>query len=1702
MPPISFENFLYTFALNIFVSLLVAFALLAYGFNDIDLIMSVSEPQAKKCSDVPVGDHVDVPQHDGTSTDRSDVPRTQSFHSSKKQSGSSTASTSMEKVQSETITQEIMEKSLSVLGHNSQGQVVFSCSTLKGLGLVDISKLSGYKFLQKIILDGNKLKSLDALRPLEFLVYLSASDNMLTDACFDCLLSCSANLEHLQLDKNQLRSLNGLHKLPYLINFSASGNEIHELVAENFSTIKSLMRVQLRENKIQHVEPHTFSGSQGIRLLDLSHNQIEDMLFTSYITENLESLYLSDNKVTRVGSSLSQCQSLVLLDLKNNLLDTVEELQNICPAPGLRKLYVTGNPFKETTKELTASITDCKLSRSEVIMDDTLVPQGTQTILSMGSTRKKIKSPNLPYAALTARHTYGRIRSVVAAANVVNIPLNTDKLGELHRMPLETQARLRILNILPQLTILNGVLVTPEDVARSVAYFEAEVPYFPADSTESCPADCNIPKRCLTDEGSDKSVTQELRTPPNLNRSTPSVDSRIISMYVFPLFRCNLTGDIVTFFFLSCFCIDLFLWREKQLARMGGKRPREDEMRFSGEAWISGNFTGTHQQQLPRYFCPLCFSSEMEKPVLFHPMSNSPRSCLACQNCVRFLQRIGEQQELEIECAVCNNRRVSIADLNADREATEKELLNCNNFCAAVNNNPTGRPCGACEHGKAQNYCLQCGFALCTGCKDSMHSQKCFQHHTVVPTSEVLSIPEKCEEHPGQTKDLFCKACRCTGCVLCCFSGKHRGHEAAPVCEVAAMTTECVANAIRSSKEMASSARDRKEQLHQCRRSFQKAVKSRQLCISESFEQMRKALDEREAELQNELQDSTQLLLSNFDCHAQLCDDIEQRCSKDTESFSALLGGGESVLAHILVPFQHNDSTQQRLRLKNMDSVSRWIDKTENMRIKNDFDNVLGKFSLRRSDQTAEEYDKFLDRLRSLGQIVYSSDCLGVNREKNSSSAVLQIISPASSYVAMHKRSRLVVQPKVGTSVSKSIGVTLFKCDRGPSQTGGYLSAWPAGKSKSKLLNRLDCLFSPVHSYYLAHKLIALCISSTTRNLRLLLFFSVFLFVVFFVHSITEIKQSRGSVCGIGLLTLSAAPSCIHPYIKNNNKKKQEFHYSLISSFVFFVCYLLLSGELYLELYSRHNIRMSLLRINPVLQQYREQREESSSESENGFVDLDAFEDIIPESHPGTQCTITAVTKRAKPTLLSSSSDDDHSHFSERNQSFLAIDEGCANGRTEVNNPERAAPTLSLSPPGEQLSPETKYLVEEKEEIVHDTEKDSKTLLDTVEVAEPSEVEPSERIPSSSFRKAPSLSHVDAVDDGATIPISFWEALVLLRADTQLWKRYAPPLPIPTSKKKGLFSSFCTCPEVEDDVAVQQRKWEVAPKAEPTIAEDLSFFRALLHIPFDYDNIVLHRVLFTIYHSIAAPHTLEPWYQRKNHRISAMQAPLVTDVPTGLGSPMSPCKVAWDRIGFQGTDPATDLRSTGLLGLLQILYLIDQYPGLNALLWQVCRGSSDGGQGTDTILGEELPYALVGFNLTSFVVDALTRGSLQDEVRAMGSGTNVVDGMAISRASKLEESDMDYKGYCTLTPEEHELATKYPVVCTSCEFFVGCVHGFVQAWLRISREKHPQKLTVADFHDVRNLLVYKWNRKGKKKDIFFGAAESRLLLQDKHSSDG
>lgn len=78
----------------------------------------------------------------------------------------------------------------------------------------------------------------------------------------------------------------------------------------------------------------------------------------------------------------------------------------------------------------------------------------------------------------------------------------------------------------------------------------------------------------------------------------------------------------------------------------------------------------------------------------------------------------------------------------------------------------------------------------------------------------------------------------------------------------------------------------------------------------------------------------------------------------------------------------------------------------------------------------------------------------------------------------------------------------------------------------------------------------------------------------------------------------------------------------------------------------------------------------------------------------------------------------------------------------------------------------------------------------------------------------------------------------------------------------------------------------------------------------------------------------------------------------------------WEHIGFQGTDPGTDLRGVGMLGLLQLLYLSNT-PHLIPLARDIYRVSVDDQQ--------NFPLAVMSLNMTRIALQALRHGELNRE---------------------------------------------------------------------------------------------------------------------------
>lgn len=87
----------------------------------------------------------------------------------------------------------------------------------------------------------------------------------------------------------------------------------------------------------------------------------------------------------------------------------------------------------------------------------------------------------------------------------------------------------------------------------------------------------------------------------------------------------------------------------------------------------------------------------------------------------------------------------------------------------------------------------------------------------------------------------------------------------------------------------------------------------------------------------------------------------------------------------------------------------------------------------------------------------------------------------------------------------------------------------------------------------------------------------------------------------------------------------------------------------------------------------------------------------------------------------------------------------------------------------------------------------------------------------------------------------------------------------------------------------------------------------------------------------------------------------------------------WEDAGFQGTDPGTDLRGVGMLGPLQMVYLLEYYRPLSVKIYALSRDEH-----------QNFPWAVVSLNITGVGMQIVRQGKLHRLFRKAKSVFSIV----------------------------------------------------------------------------------------------------------------
>lgn len=346
------------------------------------------------------------------------------------------------------LEKEVIWASLSGLGHNDRGLVVYTTCALSSLSLANIDALAAYPFLQRVVLDNNQLTTLQPLQHAASLLSLSAAYNKLDQSTFKFLRASSSTLEKIDLSFNKLTSLDGVGAFPYLTEFHASNNGVKSITRGQFEGLRSLTTVVLQENQIATVDADAFAKC-NVRHLNLSKNELTELKFVNRIQGSLATLNVADNNVMHF-EPIVNLSLLSTLDLSGNNIYDQAELLMLAKVPALREVGLIGNPLCSLSHGIHDVLDDD--AASDVVLDDVPPPKRDTPAEQQAARKTIVAAP---------------ISKERAAPPVVDQSPEEEDDGELNSLSLEQQYRLIVLHKAPNIVKLDGVDVTPQELTLS-----------------------------------------------------------------------------------------------------------------------------------------------------------------------------------------------------------------------------------------------------------------------------------------------------------------------------------------------------------------------------------------------------------------------------------------------------------------------------------------------------------------------------------------------------------------------------------------------------------------------------------------------------------------------------------------------------------------------------------------------------------------------------------------------------------------------------------------------------------------------------------------------------------------------------------------------------------------------------------------------------------------------------------------------------------------------------------------------------------------------------------------------------------------------------------------------------------------------------------------------------------------------------------
>ncbi|CAL8338520.1 unnamed protein product [Lota lota] len=268
--------------------------------------------------------------------------------------------------------------------------------------------------------------------------------------------SIPARMKYLYLQNNAIRAVpdSAMVNATNLVWLLMQHNQLaSDAIGEQaFAKMQRLDRLYLHHNNLTRIPPN-LPGS--LRDLRLNHNRIEKVIPAELDRmDNLTILYLHDNVVTDVGTSLKALKSLILLDISGNHLKTVPQALPV----ELHQLYLESNSIDTVPEDFLAHVPQLQYIRmAHNQLTDKGIPHNAFNVTGLVELDLSFnKLERIPLVSTTLQHLYLQANQIKeftlgSFCNVVDVS-NFSKLRTLrldgneisrHDIPTESSQCLR-----------------------------------------------------------------------------------------------------------------------------------------------------------------------------------------------------------------------------------------------------------------------------------------------------------------------------------------------------------------------------------------------------------------------------------------------------------------------------------------------------------------------------------------------------------------------------------------------------------------------------------------------------------------------------------------------------------------------------------------------------------------------------------------------------------------------------------------------------------------------------------------------------------------------------------------------------------------------------------------------------------------------------------------------------------------------------------------------------------------------------------------------------------------------------------------------------------------------------------------------------------------------------------------------------------